>query len=94
MTRYARVSLPFVFVRLRDWLLDRPHSQEWLLVEWPTDEKEPTKYWLSTLPEDATLLTLVDMAKLRWRICSRRRQRFRNRSQRPTWNCSFLSNLS
>jgi len=39
-----------------------------ILVEWPTDEKEPTKYWLSTLPEDATLLTLVDMAKLRWRI--------------------------
>jgi SRSO17 transposase len=62
----------FAAVRIRpasrDWLLDRPHSQEWLLVEWPTDEKEPTKYWLSTLPEDATLLTLVDMAKLRWRI--------------------------
>ena len=62
----------FAAVRIRpasrDWLLDRPHPQEWLLVEWPTDEKEPTKYWLSTLPEDATLLTLVDMAKLRWRI--------------------------
>jgi SRSO17 transposase len=62
----------FAAVRIRpasrDWLLDRPHAQEWLLVEWPTDEKEPTKYWLSTLPKDATLLTLVDMAKLRWRI--------------------------
>ena len=62
----------FAAVRIRpasrDWLLDRPHSYEWLLIEWPTDEKEPTKYWLSTLPEDATLLTLVDMAKLRWRI--------------------------
>ncbi len=66
------LSSRFAAVRIRpasrDWLLNRPHSQEWLLIEWPTDEKEPTKYWLSTLPEDATLLTLVDMAKLRWRI--------------------------
>jgi len=66
------LSSRFAAVRIRpasrDWLLDRPHSYEWLLIEWPTDEKEPTKYWLSTLPEDATLLTLVDMAKLRWRI--------------------------
>jgi len=29
---------------------------------------EPTKYWLSTLPEDTPLATLVDIAKLRWRI--------------------------
>jgi SRSO17 transposase len=62
----------FAAVRIRpasrDWRLDSPHSYEWLLIEWPPDEKEPTKYWLSTLPEDATLLTLVDMAKLRWRI--------------------------
>ena len=66
------LSSRFAAVRIRpasrDWLLDRPHSYEWLLIEWPTDEKEPTKYWLSTLPEDATLLMLVDMAKLRWRI--------------------------
>jgi SRSO17 transposase len=66
------LSSRFAAVRIRpasrDWLLDRPHSREWLLIEWLTDEKEPTKYWLSTLPEDATLFTLVDMAKLRWRI--------------------------
>jgi SRSO17 transposase len=66
------LSSRFAAVRLRpasrDWRLDSPHSREWLLIEWPLDEKEPTKYWLSTLPEDATLLTLVDMAKLRWRI--------------------------
>jgi SRSO17 transposase len=66
------LSSHFAAVRLRpasrDWRLDSPHSYEWLLIEWPPDEKEPTKYWLSTLPEDATLLTLVDMAKLRWRI--------------------------
>ena len=31
-------------------------------------EKEPTKYWLSTLPEGITLHRLVYFAKLRWRI--------------------------
>src|SRR5450631_509134 len=41
---------------------------EWLLVEWPEGEAAPTKYWLSTLPEDTPLATLVDYAKLRWRI--------------------------
>lgn len=30
--------------------------------------KEPTKYWLSTLPADITFERLVDLAKLRWRI--------------------------
>lgn len=41
---------------------------EWLLVEWPKDEKKPTKYWFSTLPEDIEFSHLVDTAKLRWRI--------------------------
>ena len=43
-------------------------SEEWLLVEWPKEEKKPTKYWLSTLPEDISFFRLVDTAKLRWRI--------------------------
>lgn len=29
-------------------------SPEWLLIEWPEGEAEPTKYWLSTLPEDSS----------------------------------------
>ena len=41
---------------------------EWLLIEWPTDEKKPTKYWLSTLPDDISFVRFVDTAKLRWRI--------------------------
>lgn len=41
---------------------------EWLLVEWPEGEAEPTGYWLSTLPQDIVLTALVDLAKLRWRI--------------------------
>jgi len=40
----------------------------WLLVEWPTGKDEPAKYWLSNLPPDTPLKTLVKLAKLRWRI--------------------------
>ncbi|MFQ5830523.1 MAG: transposase, partial [Candidatus Methylomirabilia bacterium] len=29
---------------------------------------EPTKYWLSTLPETTPIAELVPLAKLRWRI--------------------------
>ena len=39
-----------------------------MLIEWPEGEKEPTKYWLSTLPENIAFAELVDIAKLRWRI--------------------------
>jgi len=41
---------------------------QWLLIEWPGDEPEPTKYWLSTLPEDTPINDLVAAAHLRWRI--------------------------
>jgi SRSO17 transposase len=37
-------------------------------VEWPKEEKEPTKYWLSTLPKDIGIVRLVYLAKLLWRI--------------------------
>jgi len=52
----------------RDELRTEPRAEEWLLIEWPEDEKEPTKYWLSTLPEEISFEDFVDMAKLRWRI--------------------------
>ena len=42
--------------------------EEWLLIEWPEDEKAPTKFWLSTLDETVTFAHLVHMTKLRWRI--------------------------
>jgi len=41
---------------------------EWLLVEWPIGEDEPTKYWLSNLAEEASLLELVRWAKMRWHV--------------------------
>ena len=43
-------------------------AKEWLLIEWPEDEKKPTKYWLSTLPKNIPFRDLVDSVKLRWRI--------------------------
>jgi SRSO17 transposase len=52
----------------RDHKLTTPRAQEWLLIEWPADEREPTKYWLATLADDIAFERLVDLAKLRWRI--------------------------
>ena len=43
-------------------------AEEWLLIEWPEDEAKPTKYWLSTLKANVTIVHLVRTAKLRWRI--------------------------
>jgi SRSO17 transposase len=66
-----RLSSRFARVRLRvgyHKLIPANLSPEWLLVEWPEGEAEPTKYWLSTLPEDISFQQLVDLAKLRWRI--------------------------
>jgi SRSO17 transposase len=62
----------FAAVRLRpahrDYYRTEPHAEEWLLLEWPKKESEPTKYWLSTLPTTTSLKSLVKMAKHRWII--------------------------
>jgi SRSO17 transposase len=52
----------------RDTKLSEPRAEEWLLIEWPENETEPTKYWLATLPEEISFEGLVDLVKLRWRI--------------------------
>jgi SRSO17 transposase len=52
----------------RDYWRKEPHPEQWLLIEWPATEKEPTKYWLSNLPASIALRKLVAIAKLRWRI--------------------------
>jgi SRSO17 transposase len=52
----------------RDTERAEPHAEEWLLIEWPRGEKEPTKYWVSTLPPTVKLKALVKMAKHRWII--------------------------
>jgi SRSO17 transposase len=64
-SRFARVR---VRVAHRDYKLTESRPEEWLIIEWPKGEKEPTKYWLSTLPENINFYRLVDYAKLRWRI--------------------------
>jgi SRSO17 transposase len=61
------------FARLRvgvghNQLIPEALAEEWLLIEWPEGEPEPTKYSLSTLPEKISFRRLVDFAKLRWRI--------------------------
>jgi SRSO17 transposase len=67
-----RLSSRFARLRVRvahhDYKLSDSRSEEWLLIEWPKGEDEPTKYWLSTLPEDITFPALVEFTKLRWRI--------------------------
>jgi SRSO17 transposase len=52
----------------RDYWKAQPHPEEWLLIEWPRGEAEPTKYWLSTRSSQTKLQSLVKMAKHRWII--------------------------
>ncbi len=62
----------FVWRRVRpahgDEILHQPREVEWLLMEWPRAESEPTKFWLSTMPANTPALQLVRLAKIRWRI--------------------------
>ena len=52
----------------RDYDRSEPWPELWLLIEWPEDEAEPTKFWFANLPGDTSLDRLVHLAKLRWRI--------------------------
>ncbi len=64
-SRFAAVRIR---VAHRDYEKAEPHPEEWLLIEWPRGEKEPTKYWVSTLPPTIKLKALIKMAKHRWII--------------------------
>ena len=52
----------------RDYERAEPYAEEWLLIEWPRSEAEPTKYWLATLAPATPFKALVKMAKHRWII--------------------------
>jgi SRSO17 transposase len=52
----------------RDYERSEPLPEQWLLIEWPPDETEPTKYWLGSLAADTSLTALVTTAKQRWMI--------------------------
>jgi SRSO17 transposase len=64
------------FAKLKVWAAHRWRAQEhpervadWLLIEWPEGEAEPTKYWLAQLGCDRPgLRRLVKIAHARWRI--------------------------
>jgi SRSO17 transposase len=43
-------------------------KEEWLIVEWPENEKGPTKYWLSSMPGNSSFEHLIKVTKMRWRI--------------------------
>ncbi len=64
-SRFARLRIRIAH---HDFERSEPWPEEWLLIEWPKGEKEPTKYWLSTLPKTIGFARLVNLAKLRWRI--------------------------
>jgi SRSO17 transposase len=64
------------FAKLKVWAAHGWRAQahpervaEWLLIEWPEGEAEPTKYWLAQVgPGRPGLRRLVKMAHARWRI--------------------------
>jgi SRSO17 transposase len=58
----------FAAVRVHPAHRNHDHAEEWLLMEWPKGASEPTKYWLSTMPQATKLKDLVKMAKHRWII--------------------------
>lgn len=64
----AALSSRLARVRVCAAQADRARAPEWLLIEWPKDEAEPTRYFLSTLPESTPFKTLVATVKMRWRI--------------------------
>jgi SRSO17 transposase len=42
--------------------------EEWLIVEWPEGQEQPTDYWISNLPADTEPERLARLARLRWMI--------------------------
>ena len=47
---------------------DDLQPEHWLLLHWPEGKSKPTKAWLSNLEADTDIVTLVSLARLRWRI--------------------------
>jgi SRSO17 transposase len=68
----TKLASRFAAVRVRpahrDYHRSTPRPEEWCLIEWPADEPEPAKYFLSTLPANISRRALVNTTKLRWRI--------------------------
>jgi len=69
---HQKLRSRFAAVRVRpahrDYWQAEPHTEQWLIIEWPKGEAEPSKYWVSTLPATAKLKDLIALAKQRWII--------------------------
>lgn len=52
-----------------------PLAACWLIVEWPEGEAEPTTYFFSNLPAATALVRLVRLAKGRWWVEHRYKER-------------------
>lgn len=70
--RHEPATMRFARVRVRTAhraVLGRPPGKDqWLLIEWPDGEDEPTHYYLSNLPRRIRLQRLAELTKLRWRV--------------------------
>ena len=64
----AALSSRFARVRVRAAHAGQARAEEWLLIEWPKGEAEPTRYFLSTLSDSISFKELVATVKMRWRI--------------------------
>jgi SRSO17 transposase len=62
------LSSRFARVRVTTAHENQPREEEWLVIEWPLNEAEPTRYFLSTLPHATSFKTLANTIKARWRI--------------------------
>ena len=64
----TRLGSRFARVRCAPAQHNRPRDEQWLLIEWPEGEAQPTKYFLSNLPADTSFKALINTVKMRWRI--------------------------
>jgi SRSO17 transposase len=68
----GKMTSRFAAVRVRpahrDIWRSAPRNEEWLVIEWPKPEREPTRYWFSTVPPTVDPVDIVRLIKIRWRI--------------------------
>jgi SRSO17 transposase len=70
----GELAAEFVALRVRPagrrprYAPDGTLAAAWLIAQWPPEEAEPVKYWLSNLPDHTPLQDLIRLGKIRWRI--------------------------
>jgi SRSO17 transposase len=64
-SRFAFVRIVAAHPVLKD---HQPPREEWLIIEWPKGYEQPSDYWLSNLPPEASPKRLARLARLRWTI--------------------------